>query len=208
MPVSHISRNCIVSIIDYGSDFALPLAVSLQENSVLCFCVDGDSATGDVLDRIGPGVIILCGGRENWRAPNTHRFRSEVLQYAESRNIYVLGLAFGMQLLVQSLGGEVVRVEDEYRYVLTNITVKDTSDEGFFGKNSEGDKLLVSTGYGYEIVKLPQGFEVAAEHADGSVAAVSNIDKKFYGLNFPVQVKLILIICCYVVSFPNITVMH
>lgn len=98
----------------------------------------------------------------------------------------VLGICYGMQLLVQKLGGKVAS-GDKHEYGKMVITVVEEGSE-FFGPEVAGESQTVWMSHGDEALRLPEGFKVVARSLQGSVAAIENPSKKFYGLQFHPEV--------------------
>lgn len=109
----------------------------------------------------------------------------------ESNGVFVLGICYGLQLIVERLGGT-VRVGEKQEYGRMEIEVEKAS--GLFGGSRKvGDKQVVWMSHGDEAVKLPDGFEVVARSQQGSVAAVECTGRRFYGLQYhPEVVSLVL----------------
>ncbi|KAL0312967.1 UNVERIFIED_CONTAM: GMP synthase [glutamine-hydrolyzing] [Sesamum radiatum] len=101
------------------------------------------------------------------------------IEYVESNKVHVLGICYGLQLIVQQLGGE-VRVGEKQEYGRMEIAVEKAV--GLFGKKNIGDRQSVWMSHGDEAVKLPEGFEVVARSRQGAVAAVETPGRRFYGL--------------------------
>lgn len=102
----------------------------------------------------------------------------------------MLGICYGLQLIVQRLGGE-VRVGEKQEYGRMEIEVE--KDSGIFGSKNCGDSQIVWMSHGDEAAKLPQGFEVVARSKQGAVAAIQNQLRRFYGLQYhPEVIPLIL----------------
>lgn len=118
-------------------------------------------------------------------APNAPCFPPGFIEYVESQGIYVLGICYGMQLIVQNLGGEVT-VGEKQEYGRMEIEVGKAC--GLFGNKRVGDKQVCWMSHGDEAVKLPDGFEVVARSKQGSVAAVANERRRFYGLQYHPEV--------------------
>lgn len=118
-------------------------------------------------------------------APDAPSFPDGFLEYVESNKIFVLGICYGLQLLVQKLGG-VVKVGDEQEYGRMEIEV--TKGCGLFGSKNVGDKQVVWMSHGDEAVKLPEGFEVVARSQQKVVAAVENPARRIYGLQYHPEV--------------------
>lgn len=97
--------------------------------------------------------------------------------------MFVLGICYGLQLLVGKLGGE-VRVGEKQEYGRMEIeVVKERC--GLFER---GGKQVVWMSHGDEAARLPEGFEVVARSQQGAVAAVENPGRRFYGLQYHPEV--------------------
>lgn len=105
--------------------------------------------------------------------------------YVEANKIFVLGVCYGLQLIVQKLGGE-VRVGEKQEYGRMEIEVERAC--GLFGLKAVGEKQSVWMSHGDEVAKLPDGFSVVARSMQGSVAAIENSSRRFYGLQYHPEV--------------------
>lgn len=101
--------------------------------------------------------------------------------------MHVLGICYGLQLIVQQLGGE-VRVGPKQEYGRMEIEVKKAVAGGLFGDKEVGDTQSVWMSHGDEAVRLPEGFEVVARSKQGAVAAIENREKRFHGLQYHPEV--------------------
>lgn len=97
----------------------------------------------------------------------------------------VLGICYGLQLIVQRLGGE-VRAGEKQEYGRMEIRVEKSA--ALYGSKRVGDRQLVWMSHGDEVARLPDGFEVVARSHQGAVAAVENRVKRFYGLQYHPEV--------------------
>lgn len=180
-------KSKLVLILDYGSQYTHLITRRIRSLSVFSLCINGTSSLKAITD-LNPSVIILSGGPHSVHAPKAPCFPDGFLEYVESRGIYVLGICYGLQLIVQRLGGE-VRVGDKQEYGRMEIEVENASFGGLFGNKSNGDKQVVWMSHGDEAVKLPEGFQVVARSQQGSVAAVVNKERRFYGLQYHPEVS-------------------
>ncbi|KAF9600645.1 hypothetical protein IFM89_011228 [Coptis chinensis] len=105
-------------------------------------------------------VIILSGGPHSVHSKNAPSFPDGFVEYVEKNGVFVLGICYGLQLVVQKLGGEV----------------------------KVGERQYVWMSHGDEVVNLPTGFSVVARSQQGSVAAIENSTRKFYGLQYHPEV--------------------
>lgn len=100
--------------------------------------------------------------------------------------MFVLGICYGMQLIVQKLEG-VVAVGEKQEYGKMEIAVPE-GEWGLYGPEAIGGHQTVWMSHGDEAVKLPEGFTVVARSLQGSVAAIENRSRRFYGLQYHPEV--------------------
>lgn len=184
-------KSKLVLILDYGSQYTHLITRRIRSLSVFSLCINGTSSL-EAITNLKPSVIILSGGPHSVHAPKAPCFPDGFLEYVESQGIYVLGICYGLQLIVQRLGGE-VRAGDKQEYGRMEIEVENASFGGLFGNTSNGDKQVVWMSHGDEAVKLPEGFQVVARSQQGSVAAVVNKERRFYGLQYHPEVYFLKI---------------
>lgn len=179
-------KSNLVLILDYGSQYTHLITRRIRSLSVFSLTISGTSPLKTITD-LNPSVIILSGGPHSVHAPHAPSFPDEFIEYVESNGIFVLGICYGLQLVVQRLGG-VVRVgeKQEYGRMVIEVVKKDC---GLFGDKRVGDSQVVWMSHGDEAVELPAGFEVVARSQQGAVAAVECPGRRFYGLQYHPEVK-------------------
>ncbi|KAG5593221.1 hypothetical protein H5410_043735 [Solanum commersonii] len=183
-PQTQAKKSNLVLILDYGSQYTHLITRRIRSLSVFSLCINGTSSL-DSITELNPCVIILSGGPHSVHADGAPCFPSGFIEYVESQGIHVLGICYGLQLLVQNIGG-VVKVGEKHEYGRMEIEVQ--KNYGLFGNKQIGDKQVVWMSHGDEAVKLPEGFEVVARSNQGAVAAIENREKKFYGLQYHPEV--------------------
>jgi GMP synthase (glutamine-hydrolysing) A subunit len=100
--------------------------------------------------------------------------------------VHVLGICYGMQLLVQKLGGEVT-VGDAQEYGKMEIEVG--KESALYAADEVGGHQTVWMSHGDEAVRLPDGFEVVARSTQGAVAGIEDRKRRFYGLQYHPEVS-------------------
>lgn len=180
-------KSNLVLILDYGSQYTHLITRRIRSLSIFSLCISGTSSLKSITD-LNPSVIILSGGPHSVHAPDAPSFPDGFVEYVEKNRVFVLGICYGLQLIVQKLGGVVgVGEKQEYGRMVIEV-VKDFG--GLFMGKKVGDKQVVWMSHGDEAVKLPVGFEVVARSEQGAVAAVVNPDRRFYGLQYHPEVYL------------------
>ncbi|EPS62316.1 hypothetical protein M569_12473 [Genlisea aurea] len=177
-------KSNLVLILDFGSQYTHLITRRIRALNVFSLCISGTSPLKSIAD-LNPSAIILSGGPHSVHVDSAPCFAPGFIDYAESNRIPVLGICYGLQLLVQQSGGE-VRSGKKQEYGRMEIEVSKTG--GLFRDNNIGDKQSVWMSHGDEAVKLPEGFEVVARSRQGSVAAVENPKKRLYGLQYHPEV--------------------
>ncbi|KAJ8764868.1 hypothetical protein K2173_010333 [Erythroxylum novogranatense] len=174
----------LVLILDFGSQYTHLITRRVRSLNVFSLCISGTSSLETIVGH-NPKVVILSGGPHSVHSPDSPTFPYGFVEWAQSSGCFVLGICYGLQLMVQSLGG-VVQVGQKQEYGRMEIEVEKTM--GMFGGKRVGDRQVVWMSHGDEAVQLPDGFEVLARSQQGAVAAVANPAKRFYGLQYHPEV--------------------
>ena len=101
-PSSDGQRQPAIVILDFGSQYSELIARRVRETEVFSVVI-GYSTTADELRRMAPKGIILSGGPSSVYAEHAPVCDPAIWDLG----IPVLGVCYGMQLMVQQLGGAV-----------------------------------------------------------------------------------------------------
>ncbi|KAG7953068.1 hypothetical protein I3843_12G092100 [Carya illinoinensis] len=188
MPVHHHHQTSTQeSIHGYGlKGCETGLARRIRSLSIFSLCISGTSPLSSITE-LNPRVVILSGGPDSVHTPNSPSFPPGFPEWAQSNGVVVLGICYGLHLIVQRLGEEVV-VGEKQEYGRMEIHVERSSAQGLFGSKRIGDKQFVWMSHGDEVVALPYGFEVVARGQQGAMAAIENREKRLYGLQYHPEV--------------------
>lgn len=97
--------------------------------------------------------------------------------------IPVLGICYGMQLMAHCLGGKVARsTKREYGHAELMID----NDKDFLWGVSQETKVWMS--HGDKIELLPEGFSIIGHTANSPVAAMADVKRHFYAVQFHPEV--------------------
>jgi GMP synthase (glutamine-hydrolysing) len=179
-PQSDIHREKIL-ILDFGSQYTQLIARRVREVGVYCEIRAFDIAEDDVRE-FAPMGIILSGGPESVTEDDTLRAPDFVFAYG----VPVLGICYGMHTMAMQLGGKVV-ASDKREFGYARVTVsgggellKDIQDEV-----EEDERFLdVWMSHGDKVVELPEGFSALACTETTEFAAMSNDERRLYGVQF------------------------
>lgn len=167
-----------IVVLDFGSQYSELIARRVRELNVYSELIPYRT-TAEEIKKIGPKGIILSGGPSSVYDDGAPLCDPEIFNLG----IPVLGVCYGMQLMAKTLGGKVARsTKHEYGKSVLEVNPKDKLFldliSNFVSWMSHGDS----------VDELPNGFEVSAKTSNTPCAAISNHDKKLYGVQFHPEV--------------------
>ncbi len=168
----------MILILDFGSQYTQLIARRVREAHVYCEIVPFNADLSVYEDRNIAGYI-LSGGPSSIKDDGAPRLGKEFFD----TSVPILGLCYGMQLIADLFGGELVRSEHrEYG--------RASFEAGNRGRLFDGvtPKSQVWMSHGDSIVELPEGFDVLGSTESLATAAIANIEKNIYGLQFHPEV--------------------
>ena len=175
--LGQIDRQMIV-ILDFGSQYSELIARRIRETQVYSEVISYRT-TAEQLRAINPKGIILSGGPSSVYDEKAPHCDPEIWNLG----IPVLGVCYGMQLMVKQLGGKVERAKLA-EYGKASLFIDDPTD--LLTNVEEGSTMWMS--HGDSCSELPSGFEILA-HTDNTPSAdVANHEKNLYGVQFHPEV--------------------
>jgi GMP synthase (glutamine-hydrolysing) len=179
-PADHHAQHDRILILDYGSQYTQLIARRIRELHVYCEIHPGDLALAEV-EAFRASGIILSGGPSSVLEPGSPDVDPGVFELG----VPILGICYGLQLLVARLGGRVESAEDhEYGRAFLKI---ERDDRLLAGLSREGEHVVWMS-HGDRVLSLPAGFEVMASSGHSPFAAVRNADARIWGLQFHPEV--------------------
>ncbi|MEM1370465.1 MAG: glutamine-hydrolyzing GMP synthase, partial [Cyanobacteria bacterium P01_H01_bin.15] len=165
-------------ILDFGSQYSELITRRIRETEVYSEVLSYRTSA-DKIAQLEPRGIILSGG------PNS--VYDEVAPHCDPKiwglGIPILGVCYGMQLMVQQLGGSVERAK-RAEYGKASLFIDDPTD--LLTNVEQGATMWMS--HGDSCTALPDGFNVLAHTDNTPCAAIANNDKHFYGVQFHPEV--------------------
>ena len=175
-PPQRVSEGVV--IIDFGSQYSHLIARRVRELKVYSEVVAHDALWEQVAD-INPKGIILSGGPASVYDEGAPLAPSWVYE----KNLPVLGICYGMQVLAHQLGGRVVPgLKREYGHAVLHQNV--ANSPVFAGLDTS---MPVWMSHGDQIQELPPGFKALA-YTDNSPVAVMGSNSRIFGLQFHPEV--------------------
>lgn len=172
-------KHEIVLVIDFGGQYNQLIARRIRENNVYCEILP---YTADI-ERIkakNPKGIIFTGGPNSAYLEESPKISKEIFEIG----VPILGICYGDQLMAHLLGGKVVKGDNQTReYGKTAIEYKEAP---IFNGINTNQVWMSHTDY---IAEAPEGFEVIATTGNCPIAAMQNVEKKLYGVQFHPEVE-------------------
>jgi GMP synthase (glutamine-hydrolysing) len=171
-------RSPAIVILDFGSQYSELIARRVRETEVYSLVL-GYTTTAQQLAQLAPKGIILSGGPSSVYEDGAPRCDPALWDLG----IPVLGVCYGMQLMVQQLGGSVVAA-GRAEYGKAPLYLDDPTD--LLTNVAEGSTMWMS--HGDSVRSLPEGF-VRLAHTDNTPdAAVAHHGRRLYGVQFHPEV--------------------
>ena len=179
----HIER---ILILDFGSQYTQLIARCIRELEVYCEILPYD-ADFSRIDDFSPAGVVLSGGPATVTEANTPRVNRKLFEMG----CPILGICYGMQILAAQLGGE-VETSKQREYGFSEIRSISPSPliEGLYDRlDDDGAGLLqVWMSHGDRVSILPDGFKVLAVSENAPMAAIANLDRNYFGVQFHPEV--------------------
>ena len=168
-----------IAVIDYGSQYTQLIARRIRELGVYSEVSPHDGAAQHI-QRHDPAGYVLSGGPNSVYEPGAPRLPRFILESGRP----ILGICYGMQLLTAALGGRVAAAVDR-EYGPASITHQPRSPL-LDGLESE---MQVWMSHGDRIEELPGGFLPLAQSDNSPYAAIGDVERKRYGVQFHPEVQ-------------------
>ncbi len=174
-----MKNNETILILDFFGQYNQLIARRVRECNVYCEIVPYDISIEKIKEK-NPKGLIFTGGPNSVYLEDSPMCDKKIFELG----IPILGICYGMQLMTHILGGNVERAEKrEYGTLPVNI---DNTSLLFSGLGNTNDCLMSHTDF---VSEVPEGFEVIGTTANCPTAAMQNVDKKFYGIQFHPEVN-------------------
>ncbi|HET6846959.1 MAG TPA: glutamine-hydrolyzing GMP synthase, partial [Anaerolineales bacterium] len=164
-----------IAILDFGSQYAQLIARRLRELQVYCELFPWDAAAEAVL-AIHPKGFILSGGPRSAYEPGAPTIRDYIFE----SGLPILGICYGMQALTHRLGGQVdASAQREYGHARIEPVAGSLADGLSQVWMSHGDR----------ITRMPPGFVALARSEHSPLAAIGDLNRRYFGVQFHPEVN-------------------
>ena len=198
----------MILIIDFGSQVTQLIARRIRELNVYSE-IKNPEISFDEIKKLNPKAIIFSVGPESVYEKNAPTIDKKVFDL----EVPILGICYGQQLICHLLGGKVessvergfgksqLKIFDDTNLLKGCSGVCDSAFVGYVNKEEreqenkdfESGKVKaisqVWMSHGDRISKIPEGFDVIAEARSAPYAAIADIKRKIYGVQFHPEVE-------------------
>lgn len=171
------SREEVV-VLDYGGQYSQLIARRVRDCGVFSELLPHDVPLEEVTRR-KPLGIILSGGPASVYAEGAPRLDLSLLELG----VPVMGICYGMQLIVHELGGRVEQAEVG-EFGRSDLHV---SDAGVLLEGTPREQTCWMS-HRDTVFQAPPGFTALASSRSSPVAAVEDTDRGVYGIQFHPEV--------------------
>jgi GMP synthase (glutamine-hydrolysing) len=173
--------NARILILDFGGQYTQLIARRVREAGVYSEIHPHDAGR-ELIEAFAPNGIILSGGPESVIGADTPRIEDAVI----AARVPILGICYGMQALADKLGGT-VEAADHREYGYAEVRIRDDNPL-LAGLGDSTGQLKVWMSHGDRVERLPAGFEVIASTSSAPLAAMADVVRRIYGLQFHPEV--------------------
>ncbi len=166
-----------IVILDFGSQYTQLITRIIRELSVYSLQLPWTTSE-ETINEIQPAGLILSGGPASIYTKNAPKFPPFLL----TLNIPVLGICYGMQAMADALDGKIT-ASSAREYGYTQITAGENNPLIPMGIHQ------VWMSHGDQITELPSGFSRLATSDNTPIAAMGDLKRRFFGVQFHPEVK-------------------
>ncbi|MBD5413700.1 MAG: glutamine-hydrolyzing GMP synthase [Treponema sp.] len=168
-----------IIVLDFGSQYAHLIAKRFRMLGFYSEIALPSSPLQTFADAKG---IVFSGGPASIYDKNTPDFNSEIL----SLDIPILGLCYGHYVVQMGYGGKVGKAETG-EFGFSELTLHPQTHCPLFDGISEKQQVWMS--HQDEVLQCGEGFETVGSTKDCNYAAMQNLPKKRFSLQFHCEVK-------------------
>jgi GMP synthase (glutamine-hydrolysing) len=167
-----------VVVLDYGGQYSQLIARRIRDCGVFSELLPHHVSIEEVRRR-KPRGIVLSGGPASVYAPGAPRLERELLELG----VPVMGICYGMQLLMHELGGRVEQAEVG-EFGRSDLSV---SEPGVLLAGMPSEQTCWMS-HRDTVFQAPEGFTALARSTASPVAAVEDTRRGIYGIQFHPEV--------------------
>ena len=168
-----------IVVLDFGSQFNQLITRRIREFGVFSE-LHPHTITAEEIKEMNAAGIIFSGGPNSVYDEKAFHVDPAIFELG----LPILGICYGMQLMAHTQGGKVEGAETrEYGKAEINVTAANK----LFGDLPT--EQIVWMSHGDHVTEVPAGFEVIATSAACPIAAMANVERKLYAVQFHPEVR-------------------
>jgi len=170
--------EALIAVLDFGGQYSHLITRRIRECEVYSELIPYTAKPQELL-RLKARGIILSGGPASVYDEGAPKCDPRIFRLG----VPVLGICYGLQVMVQMLGGR-VKATKRREYGKAKLNVSDSSDlfQGISGP------MVSWMSHGDYAETLPEGFEVIASSENCNTAAIRDSSRSLYGVQFHPEV--------------------
>lgn len=169
----------MIVVLDFGAQYSQLIARRVREAGFYCE-IKSYKRTAQELKECGVQALILSGGPKSVNQPGAPMPDPAVFELG----VPVLGICYGGQLIARQFGGKVgTAVDGEYGKTILRLG----SDSALFSDVTAESTCWMSH---FDLIEqAPTGFQITATTATCPVAAMEDVDRQIYAVQFHPEVE-------------------
>ncbi|MCH4169206.1 MAG: glutamine-hydrolyzing GMP synthase [Streptococcaceae bacterium] len=171
-----------IIVLDYGSQYNQLITRRIREFGVFSELLS-HKITAEEVKAINPIGIIFSGGPNSVYDENSFGVDEGIFDLG----IPILGICYGMQLITHKLGGKVAAAANAGNREYGQSKLTHTKDSLLFNGTPEEQVVLMS--HGDAVTEIPEGFVTTGVSHDCPFAAIENIERNIFGIQFHPEVR-------------------
>ena len=175
-------KNVPIIVLDFGSQYTQLIARRLREAHIYCEIVPYFDGLKTIKEK-NPQGIILSGGPASVYEKDAYKIEDELFEMG----LPIMGICYGMQLIVQHFNGEVAKA-NHHEYGKATISFDKTNKAGSVLFSGIKDNSTVWMSHADRVERLPDGFCKIAYSNNSPYAVIANVEKSIYAMQFHPEV--------------------
>ncbi len=168
-----------ILVFDFGSQYTQLIARRIRESGVFSVIVPYNTELEN-LQNINIKGIVFSGGPNSVYSKDAPKIPSDILDL----NVPVLGICYGLQLIMDMLGG---KVEPAARREYGKANLEADKKSKLFSDIQSNSTVWMS--HGDKVTRIAPGFKSIARTNNSPYAAVEHEEKPLFGLQFHPEVQ-------------------
>lgn len=167
----------MIIIVDFGSQTCHLIGRRLRDHGIEVKIIEPEIALSEI-NKNKPRGIILSGGPASVYEEGAPSIDKKIFDV----KLPILGICYGWQLTAHLLGGKVERGMKEYGPANLTIINEDSLLSGVENNS------IVWVSHGDTVARIPKSFIILGETESVKAAAVGNLQKRIFGVQFHPEV--------------------